>query len=167
MHLYFHMLIIHCVYLCFFPFFSLSRQVWFECHSSVSLCLWCIFFYHSVRREDLLGSAEKENASFLFFFFFCYLALMGSEINVAFFWTNTRMRSSLSGDLALFTIFLGQSVILKHRLYKFLIWQRKTIKCSSYLRGIIFAVLQLKPDWMYKHGIFNPVSTVMPSCSLL
>lgn len=37
---------------------------------------------------------------------------MGSEIDVAFFWTNILMRSSLSGGIALFPMFLGQSVSL-------------------------------------------------------
>lgn len=37
---------------------------------------------------------------------------MGNDIDVAFFWTNILMRSSLSGGIALFTTFLGQSVIL-------------------------------------------------------
>lgn len=47
---------------------------------------------------------------------------MGNDIDVAFFWTNILMRSSLSGGIALFTTFLGQSVILNTD-SKFLIWQ--------------------------------------------
>lgn len=37
---------------------------------------------------------------------------MGSEIDVAFFWTNILMRSSLSDGIALSPTFLGQSVSL-------------------------------------------------------
>lgn len=42
---------------------------------------------------------------------------MGGEIDVAFFWTNILMRSSLSGGIALFPTFLGQSVSLNTSLF--------------------------------------------------
>lgn len=118
------MLIIHCAYFYSFLyifFFSIQGKSDLNDILVVSLLSSNVFaFYHSVGREDLLVSAGKENM-------ICYFLLscteMGSEIDVAFFWTNILMRSSLSGGIALFTAFLGQSVILNTQDSKFLIWQ--------------------------------------------
>lgn len=57
-------------------------------------------------------SAGKENMDMLSFFIFLSCTERGREIDVAFFWTNLLMRSSLSGGIALFPTFLGLSVSL-------------------------------------------------------
>lgn len=55
---------------------------------------------------------ERKTYTLDVFILFCCLALNGSEINVAIFWTNILMRSSVSGGIALSPTFLGQSVSL-------------------------------------------------------
>lgn len=58
---------------------------------------------------------------------------MGSEIDVAFFWANILMRSSLSGGIALFPTFLGQSVSLNTASLQISHLAMKTLNISSHL----------------------------------
>lgn len=100
----------------------------------------------------------------LFFFSFSFLLScteMGCEIDVAFFWTNILTRSSLSGGIALFPMFLGQSVSLNtaslqisHLAMK---KEKKKKLCSPCQHEILFELLQLRQDFMYGRGIFNVV----------
>lgn len=103
-------------------FFSIQSKSDLNAILVVSLLSSGVFaFHHSVGREDPFGFSWKGKHDLLFFLLSC--TEMGSEIDVAFFWTNILMRSSLSGGIALFTTFLGQSVILNTQDSKFLIWQ--------------------------------------------
>ncbi len=71
------------------------------------------------------------------------------------------MRSSLSGGIALFPTFLGQSVSLNtaslqisHLAMK---KKKKKLALVCYWHEIIFALLQSRQDLMYRHGIFYVV----------
>lgn len=107
------------------------------------------------------------NGVFLFFFLFSFLLScteMGCEIDVAFFWTNILTRSSLSGGIALFPMFLGQSVSLNtgslqisHLAMEKKRKKQKNNLCSSCQHEILFELLQFRQDFMCGCGIFNVV----------
>lgn len=87
---------------------------------------------------------------------------MGCEIDVAFFWTNILTRSSLSGGIALFPMFLGQSVSLNTGSLQISHLAKKKEKkkqnlCSSCQHEIWFELLRFRQGFMYGCGIFNVV----------